>query len=80
MTSITEGMKYRKRIVDQAIKCDNNAAVARRYHVSRQYVSYWRKRYDGTIESLCKKSTRPHSHPNQHTKKARIDCSYLSIS
>lgn len=67
MKSITEGMLNRKRIVEYAIKHNNNAKAARRYHTTRQYVSYWRKRYDGTLESLRKKSTRPHSHPNQHT-------------
>jgi transposase InsO family protein len=30
-------------------------------------VNKWRKRYDGTIESLKDRSHRPHSHPNQHT-------------
>lgn len=68
MSIITEGMKHRERIVKYAIKFNNNAAAARRYHTSRQYVQRWRKRYDGTIESLRKKSTRPNSHPNQHTE------------
>lgn len=68
MNSITEGMRNRKRIIDYAIKHNNNAKAARKYHVTRQFVSYWRKRYDGTIESLRKKSTRPKSHPNQHTE------------
>ena len=69
MSSITEGMRQRKRIMECAIRHNNNAHAARRYHKTRQYVSYWRKRYDGTIESLRKKSTCPHSHPNQHTEK-----------
>lgn len=69
MAIITEGMKYRKKIVDYAIKHNNNAAAARRYHKNRQFVHYWRNKYDGTIESLRKTSTRPHGHPNQHTTK-----------
>ncbi|AXY25089.1 IS481 family transposase [Suicoccus acidiformans] len=68
MSIITEGMKHRERIVKYAIKVNNNAAAARRYHKSRQYVQRWRQRYDGSIESLRKKSTRPKSHPNQHTQ------------
>ena len=63
MKSITEGMRHRKRIVMYAIKHNNNSQAARRYHTTRQYVSYWRKRYDGTLESLRKKSRRPRSHP-----------------
>ena len=66
-TIITEEMRYRKRVVQYAIK-SNNAVAARRYHTSRQQVQRWRKKYDGTTASLSNKSTRPHSHPNQHTR------------
>ena len=70
MASITEGMRYRKKIVEYAILHNNNALAARKFRKTRQYVSYWRKRYvKGDIESLRKKSTRPNSHPNQHTEK-----------
>lgn len=68
MKSITEGMRHRKRIVTYAIRHNNNAQAARKYHTTRQYVSYWRKRYDGTLESLRKQSRRPHIHPNQHAE------------
>ena len=60
-------MRYRERVVQYAIK-SNNAVAARRYHTSRQQVQWWRKKYDGTTASLSNKSTRPHSHPNQHTR------------
>lgn len=66
--SITEEMKYRQRVVEYAIKHNNNADAARRYDTSRQQVQRWRKKYDGTILSLANKSRRPHSHPNQHTE------------
>lgn len=62
--SITEEMKYRKRVVEYAIKHNNNADAARRYDTSRQQVQRWRKKYDGTVLSLANKSRRPHSHPN----------------
>lgn len=64
---ITEEMRYRKQVVEYAQKHDNNAKAAQRYHTSRQNVQRWRKRYDGTWDSLRNKSRRPHSHPNQHT-------------
>lgn len=35
--------------------------------MNRQYVYRWRKRYDGTLQSLADKSHRPHHHPNEHT-------------
>lgn len=65
---ITEEMRFRQRVVKYAIKHDNNAKAARRYHTSRQQVQRWRKKYDGTVRSLANKSRRPHSHPNQHTQ------------
>lgn len=67
-TIITEEMRFRQRVVKYAIKHNNNAKAARKYHTSRQQVWRWRKKYDGTVESLANKSRRPHSHPNQHTK------------
>lgn len=66
---ITEKMRFCKRIVEYAIKYNNNAKVARRYHTSRQQVQRWRKKYDGTLQSLANKSRRPKSHPNQHSEK-----------
>ena len=67
-TIITEEMRFRHRVVKYAIKYNNNAKAARRYHTSRQQVWRWRKKYDGTVQSLANKSTRPHYHPNQHTE------------
>ena len=64
---ITEEMRYRKKVVEYAIKYNNNASAARRYHTSRQNVQRWRQRYDGSWESLRNRSRRPHRHPNQHT-------------
>lgn len=64
---ISEEMRFRHKVVEYAIKYNNNAEAARRYRTSRQQVQRWRKKYDGTIVSLANKSRRPHSHPNQHT-------------
>ena len=66
---ITEEMRYRQRVVEFAIKHNNNAKAGRRYKTSRQQVQRWRKKYDGTVKSLANKSTRPKSHPNQHSEK-----------
>lgn len=65
---ITEEMRFRQKVVEYAIKHNNNAKAARRYHTSRQQVWRWRKRYDGTPQSLANRSRRPYSHPNQHTQ------------
>ena len=42
-------------------------ATIRRFGVSRATIYRWRKRYNGTTQSLAEYSRRPHSHPNQHT-------------
>ncbi|MGB4386221.1 MAG: helix-turn-helix domain-containing protein, partial [Caldicoprobacterales bacterium] len=65
---ITEEMRFRQRVVEYAIKYNNNAKAARRYHTSRQQVQRWRKKYDGTVQSLANKSRRPKFHPNQHSE------------
>lgn len=66
MDSITQKAKVRL----SALKFANSHGVTRaanEFHVSRQSIYRWRKRYDGTLESLKDKSRRPHSHPKQHT-------------
>ena len=68
-TSITEEMKFRQTDVEYAIKYDNNARAARRYETSRQQVQRWRKKYNGTVQSLANQSRHPHKHPKQHTEK-----------
>lgn len=52
------------------IKYSNRHTVtkaARRYKTTRQYIYYWKNRYDGSLKSLYDKSRRPHSHPTEHT-------------
>ena len=66
MDSITQGMKYRYSLMKYAEKYGVSRA-SRKYDKSRSYIYFWRKRFDGTIESLACRSRRPHSHPNQHT-------------
>ena len=42
--------------------------ASRKYNKASSYIYFWLERYDGSMESLAKKSRRPHSHPNQHTE------------
>lgn len=44
------------------------SAASRKYNKSRSYIYFWKRRYNGSIESLTCQSQRPHSHPNQHTE------------
>ena len=66
MDSITQDMKYRYSLMKYAEKYGVSRA-SRKYDKSRSYIYFWRKRFDGTIESLACRSRRPHSHPKQHT-------------
>ena len=63
---ITVEIKLRQRAVEYAIKNDNNAKAARRYHTIRQQIARWRSQYDGTAQSLLPKSRRPLHHPKEH--------------
>lgn len=66
MNSITQTMKFRQSLIEYSLKHGVTKAAIK-YHTNRQYIYRWRKRYDGTIQSLADRSRRPHSHPNQHT-------------
>ena len=59
-------MRYRQSLIKYAEKYGVTKAAIR-YKTNRQYIYRWKRRYDGTLESLADKSHRPHSHPNQHT-------------
>ena len=65
--SITQDMKYRQSLMKYAAKYGVSRA-SRKYNKSRSYIYFWKKRWDGTVESLTCQSRRPHSHPNQHTE------------
>lgn len=67
MNNITQDMKYRQSLIHYAQKYGVSRA-SRKYNKCPSYIYFWRKRYNGTLESLAKQSTKPHSHPNQHTE------------
>ncbi len=67
MKTITQKMKFRESMLRYAAK-NGVTKAAVKYNVNRQYVYRWKKRYDGTMESLRDRSHRPKSHPNQHTE------------
>lgn len=59
-------MRYRLSLIKYAEKYGVTKAAIK-YKTNRQYIYRWKRRYDGTIESLRELSRRPHHHPNQHT-------------
>ena len=66
MASITQDMKYRLSLINYAEKYGVTKAAIK-YKTNRQYIYRWKRRYDGSVESLRDRSRRPHRHPNQHT-------------
>ena len=67
MASITQDLRFKQAVIEYSFKYGVTRA-ATRYKRTRQWIYYWRKRYDGTIRSLAEYSRRPHSHPNAHTE------------
>lgn len=67
MNTITQITTRRQAVIKYSFKKGVTAAAIR-YNVSRATIYRWRKRYDGTLDSLKDRSHRPHSHPNQHNE------------
>ena len=66
MQTVTQTILYRQAIIKYSEKYGVTKAAIR-YKTNRQYIYRWKKRYDGTLESLEDRSHRPHHHPNEHT-------------
>ena len=67
MNTVTQKMKFRQSLIKYSEKYGITKSAIK-YNVSRQYIYRWKKRYDGTLQSLADKSHRPLHHPNQHTE------------
>lgn len=66
MATITQDMRYRLSLIKYAEKFGVSKAAVK-YKTNRQYIYRWKRRYDGSWDSLRDRSRRPHHHPNQHT-------------
>ena len=66
MKTETQTILYRQALIKYSEKYGVTKAAIR-YKTNRQYIYRWKKRYDGTLESLEDRSHRPHHHPNEHT-------------
>lgn len=65
MASITQDMRYRLSLINYSNKYGVTKAAVK-YKTNRQYIYRWKRRYDGSMESLRDLSRKPHHHPNQH--------------
>jgi len=63
----TDKLKYKESVIKFSRKY-GVAKAAYKFGECKRTIYRWRKRYDGTLESLKDKSRRPHYHPNQHTE------------
>ena len=68
MERITQEARWRQHVLEYLKKHGNVAATARRYHISRKTLYKWKKRWDGTPESLCDRSRRPHKVRDGHSE------------
>ena len=66
MGMITQEAYFRQRVLNYAAKHGVTAAAIQ-YHMSRKTVHKWKKRYDGTVESLQDLPRTPHHFPRQQT-------------
>ena len=67
MNTVTQKMKFRQSLIKYSEKHGVTKAAIK-YNVTRQYIYFWKRRYDGTLGSLADRSHRPKHHPNQHTE------------
>lgn len=66
MGMVTQEAYFRQRVLNHAAKHGVTAAAIQ-YHMSRKTVHKWKKRYDGTVESLQDLPRTPHHFPRQQT-------------
>lgn len=67
MNTVTQKMRFRQSLIKYSLKHGVTKAAIK-YNVTRQYIYFWKRRYDGTLQSLADRSHRPKHHPNEHTK------------
>ena len=65
--SITQRLKYKQSVVKFSFKFGVTRA-SEEFNINRRTIYRWRKRYDGSLESLKDKSHKPKHHPNEHTR------------
>lgn len=68
MKKDTQEAAYRQRVLTYCEKGHSVTETANRYHLSRKTVYKWRRRWDGTAESLMDRSRRPKSSPLGQTE------------
>ena len=52
MNTVTQKMKFRQSLIKYSEKYGVTKAAIK-YNVTRQYIYFWKRRYDGTLQSLA---------------------------
>ena len=68
MKKDTQEAAFRQRVLEYQQNGHSVTDTANRYHISRKTVYKWRKRWDGTRESLEDRSRRPKNSPRRQTE------------
>jgi len=63
MTTITQDMRYRLSLIKYAERFGVTKAAIK-YKTNRQYIYRWKRRYDGSIDSLRTRTSIPHKKSN----------------
>lgn len=71
MTSITEKMRYRRRLCEYALKYGVTKA-ARRYPTYRKFAYRQLEKYDGSVRSLALRSRKPEHSTKAHTEEGFV--------
>lgn len=67
MNRLAQEARERQRMLEYLKRQENVTEAAKRFHVSRKTVYKWRKRWDGTVESLYEQSRAPVHQRQGHT-------------
>lgn len=66
MNTLTQITRYRQSVLQYFFRYGLQNTL-NKFNVSRATLYRWKKKYDGTPQSLQDLSRRPHHHPNEHT-------------
>lgn len=67
MNTVTQKIKFRQALIKYSEKYGVTKAAIK-YNLTHQYIYFWKKRYDGTLQSPADRSHRSNHHPNEHTE------------
>lgn len=77
MNTLTQIARFRQSVVTYSYNFSIKKAILH-FNVSRASIYRWRKKYDGSVNSLNNLSRRPHSHPT-NIPKMKLNSSLICV-